>query len=90
MNKITKPVEYPIPWCNDAVMQCFGTAVFRILLDPFVGYHQVKLSPTSIPKTAFHAPYGRKYILLVIPIGLKNVPAVFVAMMHDLQNFGIL
>ena len=83
---MTRAVTYPIPRCDDAVMYGFGAATLFIVLDAFSGYHQVKLSPTSVPKTAFHAPYGRKYVWLVMPFGLRNAPAVFVAMMHDLQQ----
>jgi hypothetical protein len=47
----------------------FGEALFFILLDTFSCYHQVKLSPESAAKTAFHMPEGRKYIFLVMPFG---------------------
>jgi hypothetical protein len=33
LNKITRPAEYPIPRCNDAVIYGFGEATFFILLD---------------------------------------------------------
>ena len=86
LNKITRPAEYPIPRCDDAVMYGFGDAEFYILLDAFSGYHQVKLSPASQAKTAFYAPHGRKYIWLVMPFGLRNCPTLFIAMMHDLKE----
>jgi hypothetical protein len=41
LNKITRPAEYSIPRCDDAVMFGFGEALFFILLDAFSGYHQV-------------------------------------------------
>ena len=86
LNRITRPSEYPIPRCDDAVMYGFDIAMFFILLDAFSGYHQISLSPSSIPKTAFHAPHGRKYVWLVMPFGLRNAPAIFIAMMHDLKQ----
>ena len=68
LNKITRPAEYPIPRCDDAVMYGFGDATFFILLDAFSGYHQICLLPSSIAKTAFFAPRGRNYVLSLIHI----------------------
>lgn len=85
LNRITRPSEYPIPRCDDAVMYGFGRATYFILLDAFSGYHQIRLSKASIDKTAFHAPFGRKYVWLVMPFGLRNAPAIFISMMHDLK-----
>jgi hypothetical protein len=87
LNKITRPAEYPIPRCDDAVMYGFGDATCFVLMDAFSGYHQVKLSPASAIKTAFYAPHGRKYIYLVMPFGIRNAPTLFLAMMHDLKEF---
>jgi hypothetical protein len=84
---VTRPAEYPIPPCDDAVLVYgFGEAQFFILLDASSGYHQVRLSESSMMKTAFFAPHGRKYCWVVMPFGLKNCPPVFVAMMHDLKE----
>jgi hypothetical protein len=85
LNRITRPASYPIPRCDDAVMYGFGTATFFILMDAHSGYHQVALSPESMLKTAFFAPHGRKYVYVVMPFGLRNAPAIFVMMMHDLK-----
>jgi hypothetical protein len=89
VNIVTRPAEYPIPRCDDAVMYGFGEATFFILLDAYSGYHQVKLSEASTIKTAFFAPHGRKYCWVVMPFGLRNCPVVFIAMMHDLQELWI-
>jgi hypothetical protein len=86
LNMVTRPAEYPIPRCDDAYQFGFGKATHFILLDAFSGYHQVRLSPASQIKTAFFAPYGRKYIWLVMPFGLRNAPVVFTAMMYDLKE----
>ena len=85
LNRITRPASYPIPRCDDAVMFGFGHATFFILIDAHSGYHQIRLSPESMLKTAFFAPHGRKYVYCVMPFGLRNAPAIFVAMMHDLK-----
>jgi hypothetical protein len=86
LNMITRPAQYPIPRCDDAVMYGFGQAAFFILLDAFSGYHQIRLSAASIEKTAFYAPRGRKYVWLVMPFGLRNCPPIFLGMMHDLRE----
>jgi hypothetical protein len=86
LNMITRPAEYPIPRCDDAVMFGFGLATHYILLDAFSGYHQIRLSEASVIKTAFYAPHGRKYMWVVMPFGLRNYPSVFIAMMHDLKE----
>jgi hypothetical protein len=86
LNMITKPAEYPIPRCDDAVTYGFGDAKYYILLDAYSGYHQVPLSGASAPKTAFFGPLRRKYIWVVMPFGLRNCPVVFIAMMHDLKE----
>ena len=61
LNLVTKIISYPIPRCDDAVMNEFGRANFFILIDAYSGYHQIKMSACSIDKTAFSGPHGRKY-----------------------------
>jgi hypothetical protein len=86
LNVITRPADYPIPRCDEAVIYGFGSVQYFILLDAFSGYHQVSLTPESMAKTAFHAPNGRKYCWVVMPFGLKNCPPVYISMMHDLKD----
>ena len=86
LNLVTRVINYPIPRCDDAVMNEFGRARFFILLDAYSGYHQIKMASCSVDKTAFSGPHGRKYKWLVMPFGLRNSPAVFICMMHDLKQ----
>ncbi len=86
LNQITRPANYPIPRCDDATAAGYGNASFFILLDADSGYHQIRISKLSRPKTAFHGPYARKYQWCVMPFGLKNAPVIFVAFMHDLKE----
>ena len=58
LNRITRPASYPMLRCDDAIMFGFGIATFFILVDAHSGYHQVKLSPESMLKTAFFAHMG--------------------------------
>ena len=86
LNLVTLIISYPIPRCDDAVMNEFGTAKFFILIDAYSGYHQTAMAICSIDKTAFSGPGGRKYKWKVMPFGLRNGPAVFTAMMYDLKE----
>jgi hypothetical protein len=46
------------------------------------GYHQVRMHPKDINKTAFRTHHGH-YEFLVMPFSLTNAPSTFQALMND-------
>ena len=56
------------------------------------GFHQIRLHPDSVKKTAFQIKYG-SFHFLVMPFGLCNAPAPFQRTMnlllHDVSNTNV-
>jgi hypothetical protein len=83
LNAITKPFEYPIPRCDDAITILIvgGDEIYIITVDARQGYHQVAVRKLDQEKLAFFAPDGKKYTWKVMPFGPMNAPAFYTAMM---------
>ena len=50
-------------------------------IDLRIGYHQLRVRETYIPKTAFRMRYGN-FKFTVMPLRLTNAPVAFMDLMH--------
>ena len=90
LNEVTVKNRYPLPRNDILFDQLTGARVF-LKIDLRLGYHQIKVRPEDIPKTAFSTRYGL-YEFTVMSFGLTNALAFFMYLMktvfmEELDNF---
>ena len=91
LNKITKPISYPLPVIDD-ILARLGEAKYFTTLDLKSGYWQVLMDERDREKTAFACHRGL-FEFLVMPFGLSGAPPVFMELMNivleGLEDFAI-
>jgi len=80
LNAVTIRNRYPLPRAEDLFDQLTNSKVFSSI-DLQSGYHQIRITPEDVPKTAFRTPFGH-YEFLVLCFGLTNAPATFQSTMN--------
>jgi hypothetical protein len=80
LNEVTIKNKYPLPRIEDLFDQMKGASIFS-KIDLRLGYYQLKIRESDIPKTAFHTRYGL-YDYTVISFGLTNAPTYFMYLMN--------
>jgi hypothetical protein len=81
LDEVTIKNKYPLPWIDILFVQLTRAWVFS-KIDLRSGYHQIRIRPEDIPKTAFTTRYGL-FEYLVMSFGLSNAPVHFTYLMNS-------
>ena len=81
LNSATVRNRYPLPRVDELFDRLQGARYFS-KIDLRTGYWQIRMAEESVAKTAFTSRHGH-FEWMVLPMGLTNAPAEFMALMED-------
>jgi hypothetical protein len=82
LNNVIIKDRFLIPTVEDMLDELYGAAYFT-KLDLRAGYHQVRVNPSVIPKTAFRT-HNAHYEYLVMLFCLCDAPSTFQVIMNTI------
>ena len=75
LNQVTKRHSHPLPRIDEC-LERLSQAKYFSSIDLKSGYHQLRIRPEDVPKTAMNTRYG-SFEWLVLGFGLRNAPPAF-------------
>eukprot|EP00894_Picocystis_sp_ML_P005569 jgi/Pico_ML_1/56086/g1678.t1 len=80
LNNVTVKDRYPPTRIDDYLQNLRGAKYFSSL-DAMDGFHQIRMDPNDVDKTAVVTPFG-SFVWKVMPMGAANAPSMFQRMMN--------